>query len=170
MAHYALSILVLSLFLVCNMVETVWKREWFHSPVYSHGHWRKRENQRLFLERIARELGITNPKEWGKIKLWQIRRMIGGSSMLNYHKGSLFKALQASFPGILFISLINPETSWKRDWFTNLPIFPKDHWNSRENQLKFLEKIASQYNIKFNSPADWKRITLSLIRKQGGQV
>ena len=60
------------------------------------------------------------------------------------------------------------EIEWKREWFHNIPKYPKEFWNNLNNSQRFLDQISNEYNI--NSPNDWKRITISLIKKNGGQV
>lgn len=60
------------------------------------------------------------------------------------------------------------EIAWKREWFPKIPKYPGSFWNSKENQIAFLDDIAIDYKIK--EPSDWSRVTLSLVRKKGGQV
>lgn len=60
------------------------------------------------------------------------------------------------------------DIEWKREWFPNISKFPKDYWDSTSSQKAFLDTLRVQY--KLNNADDWKRVTLSLIRKQGGQV
>lgn len=58
--------------------------------------------------------------------------------------------------------------TWKREWFINLPKHSPSYWNSQENQRNFMDAIAMQYNIR--SLGDWQKVTVSLIKGNGGKV
>lgn len=60
------------------------------------------------------------------------------------------------------------EVEWRPEWFINARKYAQGHWDSQENQRKFLDIIALQYNI--INPSDWKRVTAALLRSKGGQV
>ena len=147
-----------------------WKLEWFpHLTEYFNGFWNKKKNQRNFMTKFAKKFHIKKPEDWGNITL-NLFMQAGGTSVLDHYENSLLKALENIYPGLwenkCYINEI--EISWKREWFVNLSKFPHDYWNLIENQRKFLDEIASEYNIK--TPNDWKRVSMSLIRKKGGQV
>lgn len=50
----------------------------------------------------------------------------------------------------------------------SLPRFSREYWSSDANCRKFMDKIAEDSNIVLGS--DWKKVSLSLIRNNGGQV
>lgn len=60
--------------------------------------WQNPVSQRIFLEKVAKELNIQSPKDWGKVTTKQIieKRLSG---ILQKHKKSLSKALNSAFPG-----------------------------------------------------------------------
>lgn len=60
------------------------------------------------------------------------------------------------------------DIEWKREWFPNLPVFPKTYWNSMDNCRMFLDKLAKNYNI--SSLNDWRKISGNLISRRGGKV
>ena len=60
------------------------------------------------------------------------------------------------------------EREFKKEWFHHIPKYPKEFWNNLNNSQKFLDQISNEHNI--NTSNDWKRITISLIKKNGGQV
>lgn len=68
--------------------------QWFDSPTI----WNSVQNQRNFLEEIARKYEINSPHEWAKVSSNIIKER-GGNAILLRHQGSLFKALQTIFPG-----------------------------------------------------------------------
>lgn len=81
-------------------LEQQWKKEWFSNiPTYPLGYWKNRNNQRNFLTQIARILNIQEPKDWGKNMMNQVIEL-GGGSLLQRFKGSLFQTLEYAFPGL----------------------------------------------------------------------
>lgn len=70
------------------------------------GYWNSKENQRLFLETVAKKFNIHSPLEWSKVRVHQIYAL-GGTSLLCKHNGNLLSALKYSFPGLEFPILCN---------------------------------------------------------------
>lgn len=60
------------------------------------------------------------------------------------------------------------EIQWKREWFSNLSRFSNTYWNSVENCRQFMDKIAVNSNVILER--DWRKVSLALIRSNGGQV
>lgn len=60
------------------------------------------------------------------------------------------------------------EINWNREWFPSIPKYPRNYWNNFTNQQNFVKEIAEKYQV--DSMGDWRRISLALIRKHGGQV
>ena len=58
------------------------------------------------------------------------------------------------------------EIKWNREWFLNIPKFPKSHWQSALNRRKFLDEVAIKLNIKNES--DWGEVTTKQICEFGG--
>lgn len=78
-----------------------WTKEWFeYAKIYPKNHWKDRNNQRVFLDKVAKALKITNPSDWGKITTTQIIESGGGTLLNDYYKGSLFNTLQSVYPGM----------------------------------------------------------------------
>lgn len=63
-----------------------------HPPKY----WLDEDNQRVFLEGIAKELNITKPEDWGRVTFQQVIDK-GGKRIIDTHS-SLFKALRTLYP------------------------------------------------------------------------
>lgn len=120
------------------------------------GYWDVKENQRNFMENLAKKFQIIQPQEWNKLTIKKVIEH-GGCSLLKRYGLSLYRALQG----------IYPEVSWKREWF-HIPRFPKTFWNSEVNQQEFLSEIAENYNLQ--SQTDWKRVSANFLRNKGGQV
>lgn len=82
------------------MLAVEWKSEWFSHNYAARGYWDNPKNAREFLERFAKENGIRNPVDWGKVKIDQVRAF-RGQRLLHMHGNSLLKTLQSVFPGKL---------------------------------------------------------------------
>lgn len=80
-----------------------WKPEWFRTPI---GYWGNKKNQRDFFDAVAAKLQIFHPSQWGTVTN-QLFIENGGRGLLILHGGSLWKALNAVYPGyngiILFL-------------------------------------------------------------------
>lgn len=76
-------------------VEITWKNQ-LHVP---RNHWRRKENQRLVFDKIAKHLNIREQRDWRRVSLKDIHNL-GASSILAYHNGSLLRTLQKLYPGI----------------------------------------------------------------------
>lgn len=63
---------------------------------------------------------------------------------------------------------VRAEINWKRGWFETLSRFPKTHWNSIQNCRSFMDDIAVSSNVVL--PGDWKKVSLALIRNNGGEA
>lgn len=77
-------------------IDIKWKKEWFPSiPIRS---WKRNSDRRQFLDEIKSQFQIEAPSDWGKITTNDIQKA-GGSAILKYYKGSLFRCLQSVYPG-----------------------------------------------------------------------
>lgn len=132
-------------------------------------YWQSTSNRKKFIELIAKKLKIKEPREWGKVTKSRFCEL-GGASILLYYNGSIFHCLQSLYKGLdsLCEVLSSQDIEWKREWFVNLPLIPKNHWESMENQRKFFEELAVHVNAK--NPRDWRKISTTLIKHRGGLV
>lgn len=78
--------------------EIKWDVNWLnHKPKH---YWPNPENQRKFLDFVAKILDIKSPEDWGKIEVEQVVNLGGGPLLkLPYYKGSLVRALHRIYPG-----------------------------------------------------------------------
>lgn len=51
-----------------------WERKWFQHGAM----WIFKENQRKFLDKLGNRLGVSQPKDWGKINTQQVIEAGGG--------------------------------------------------------------------------------------------
>lgn len=55
-------------------------------------------HRRNFLEQFAKQMNIAKPSDWGKVG-YETLANSGGSSILVYYDGSIFRMLKDIFPG-----------------------------------------------------------------------
>lgn len=72
----------------------------------SRGFWELKQNQRNFLDGIAYQFQIKEPKQWGTIRTQDIMKSKGVSLILKYD-GSIFETLKTVYPGKLQNKLCN---------------------------------------------------------------
>lgn len=60
------------------------------------------------------------------------------------------------------------EIIWRREWFRNLPKYSHEYFDNTGNQKSFLYEIADRQQLQ--NTTDWKLISLSLIKMNGGVV
>lgn len=76
-----------------------WKREWFSNiPLFPYPYWESSANRKLFLEKVARNFDVKEPRDWGRVTIQNIHEL-GGTSLLSYYNGSLFSCLQVIYQG-----------------------------------------------------------------------
>lgn len=78
------------------MVDMEWKVDWFFKSPQSY--WDSLENQQRIVSQIGSRLGITQPKDWGKVSTREFRDL-GGASLLNRFNNSLIACLQSLYEG-----------------------------------------------------------------------
>lgn len=133
--------------------EISWKQEWFI----------KKQNiarKRAFFDMVKEKLNIKHPMDWGKLRLRDVTQF--GDESLACFRSNLFIALKAVYPGILdkrkwfWVAL---EIEWKRSWFTRIPKFSSEHWETSEDRNLFLKSI-------YDGKLDRNKI-VSMFRKGG---
>lgn len=81
--------------------EKEWNSSWFLSKTTQpRGYWSTHDNQRTFLNSLARELNLNHPSDWGKLQTNDIFSR-GGKSIFYYYK-TLYEALKTLYPRISF--------------------------------------------------------------------
>lgn len=61
--------------------------------------WRIKQNQKEFLDKLAKQLHIKEPKQWGTVTKRQVIDL-GGKTLLCNYEDSLWKILQSVYPGM----------------------------------------------------------------------
>lgn len=127
--------------------------------------WNTKENQKRFLDEVAKKLQLKKPNDWGKVTVRQVNKMGGGTLLTTYFNGSLFACLKSVYSGKNSLSFLANEIDieWNKNWFSNLI---KSDWKATENRKNFMDELALKLNIK--SPKDWGKVRLRTIYEQGG--
>lgn len=122
-------------------------------PRMPRGYWEDAENRRNFMERVAREEGVREAKDWRRVTYMDIARH-GGQAMLRRYGDSLAAALMNIFPE----EEITAERVRER--------LPKSHWEDKRNQRAFLEELASKLNV--TTKEGWRGVTTAEVERFGG--
>jgi hypothetical protein len=117
----------------------------------SHGFWKSKENQRLFLESLGKQLNLSSPEQWANVSVDVIYRS-GGRQLLRIYP-SFITALRE----------IYPECDW--NVFERVSV-PRNFWKSPENIRLFLDKLKTEFSIK--QPSDWSRVSSEMLISHGG--
>lgn len=141
----------LSSILESSYPEHQWKPWKFNR--LPHGWWNKQENQKRFLESLAKELGLKELDDYYlKIRTSDIENA-KGSGFLRFYGYSIGKALMTLYPE-------HKWRLWRFGWV------PNGFWGETKNQREFFDFAAIQLNIKTLS--EWYKIPKSEIERLGG--
>ena len=127
----------------CNLVHT--KKG---SLKVDGGYWDKKENVKLYLNRLKEKYDLNTVEDWDSITTKQIQST-GGGSLLN--KCSLYELKCMGYP------------SGKLKFTPNRP---PGYWDDVNNIKLFLNTVKEKYNLQ--SPKDWNEITQLQIKSMKG--
>lgn len=117
------------------------------------GHWESPANRVRFMDSVAKELGLSRPEDWSKVRQRDLRRL-GGSGLMARYNNSLATALADVYK-------MQPRTA-----AALVSQKPRGYWGARENRLAFKEFVEREHNI--SGVEGWRKITHTHIRKLGG--
>jgi hypothetical protein len=112
--------------------------------------WDNKENQRIFLNNLGKQLGFQSLDNWYNISKKQIEQNGGNSLLRNYYGASPSKLVKSVYS----------EHSWNEFKFSNV------HNISNEEQRNYLEELGNKLGIRYMD--DWYNITQKLIMENGG--
>jgi hypothetical protein len=117
------------------------------------GFWTIEDNQREFLTRIGRELGVKELDDWYKVPRKEAQQR--ATFIFDYYKGSLFQALQKLYP----------HHNWNADKFIK-PL--SGHYTDEINQRNRLEAIGKELGVKVLD--DWYNVSQDEVRKRANFI
>lgn len=82
-----------------NIQEVEWDKWKIKTPKLPPLYWKDPNNHKKFLEELKQRFQISNPKDWGKVTLKQVRSIHGGNMLLECYGGSLYRALKSIYTG-----------------------------------------------------------------------
>lgn len=124
-----------------------WK-PWLFSVV-QHKFWNDIKNQKKYIDWLAEELNIKTFEDWYSINRYHILSK-GGSRLLNFYNGSVYKIVQS----------IYPEFEWKPWLFEHTPEL---FWNSNNSVKNYISWLEQKLHIK--TLDDWYNISSTDISK-----
>jgi len=115
-------------------------------------YWDNVNNQRNFLDFLAKKLEIKQPSDWSRVVVRDFIKYGGSAIFKNYD--SLEEFYRFHFPD-----------DWKQ--IIALKRYPPNYWSDPKNQRTFLDNFASQNNIRKES--DWESVLVGDIKAAGGR-
>jgi len=128
-----------------------WWRPW-RFVVVPRFFWNNHVNHRTFLFDFANSHNFSSWENWYHVTNDEIIHH-GGHGLLQVNDGSIINTITSTFP----------EYPWKLWKFAHLP---EGHWQSLQNQRKFMDDLAQEMNIK--NYEQWYQVKLEDIKKHGG--
>lgn len=122
-------------------------------PRMPRGYWEEAENRRNFMERVAREEGVSEAADWRKVTYKTVARY-GGQALLKRYGDSLAAALEDIFPEESITAVKVRER------------LPKSHWADKRHQREFLEGLARKLNV--TTKEGWRNVTTAAVERFGG--
>ena len=110
--------------------------------------------QREYFKQMENEFNIKTPQDWYNISIREFLLKKKARSLLKEYNGKLLNALQSNYPHI----------EWNANNFRK---YPRNYWDSLQNQRKFLTEISQSLNV--NKLEDWANISQSKIIQYGGR-
>jgi len=144
-------------------------------PQAPRNHWTSIENQKLFMDELAKKLGINlegkevelakEMEKWYKVSSRQLISN-GGKAIFAHHKNSLFEILRSVYPIY----------QWDPLKFSKAP---QNYWSSLSNQRAFMDELGKKLGVKMVPvPGEsgrleldispWYKVTKQYVRNQGG--
>ncbi len=116
-------------------------------------YWAVVDNQRAFMDNLAKELNITKHEDWYNITVRTMQQHGAGGLLATRHNGSLKKLL----------TTVYPEYAWRASKFATHA--HKGYWDELGNQRSFLNTMAKNLNIL--EQGGWFTVTRDMLRQHG---
>lgn len=117
------------------------------------GFWEDLDNQRNFIESLAKNLNITQLDQWYE-HTGDVVKENGGHALMKHYKNSPLQLL----------STLYPNHRWCPWLFSHIP---RDFWDHIGNRRQFLDWMAVKLNI--THLEGWYEVTTSDLRQHGGR-
>lgn len=139
--------------LQCAFPEQQWDPSAFTSRA-PREFWIDKSNRRALLEKVAREMDVQAPEEWGCVGRGDVRRL-GGAALLHIHNQDMRAMLEDAFPEVKWAPML-PERAWTPDPFC-----------SRRKRRAFFDAMAKERA--FSSAEGWEGVKRAEVYSCGGK-
>ena len=141
-------------------IQALYPEHVFEEEKSSRANWKDKENQKSFLDEVAKLLGVDTSKaeQWHAIKAADIIAK-GGKGILYHYGGSLSSALESIYPGYVRPPESDAESGLRK---------ARGHWKDVNNQRTFFDQAAKQLGISSSNPEEWYKVSKEDIIKLGG--
>lgn len=112
-------------------------KPWMFSQVPD-GWWKNKENQKLYMDNLGRELGFSKPEDWYQLKYEDVEL-----SLMTLYGDSPENLVRSFFPKF-------PFKSWK---FNRIP---RNWWSNFNNQQAYIDDLGKE--LGFTQPHDWYKL------------
>ena len=117
------------------------------------GHWKNKDNHKIYCEYLFKKLGYTTMEDWYKTIRKDIRKNGGGGLLECCYNGSVTQLLKAVYPDY--------------KWFIfKFKSCPNGHWNLYEHQKEYIEWLGEE--LGYTTMEDWYKITVNIIHSNYG--
>jgi hypothetical protein len=135
--------------------EHNWKTFLFHwiPPAF----WLNKNNQRQYLEEVAKELKFSNLSDWYTVTPGQLQQY-RLDNISEQYEGSIVSALQHLYPSY----------NWGASKFDYIPSPRKSarYWHDILHQKVFFDQLAVKLHIQ--RPEDWYGVSTKTVMEKGG--
>lgn len=139
--------------LQCAFPEHQWDPQAFASKA-PRGYWSDVNHRRLLLEKVAKEMDVRSPEEWGCVAREDVRRL-GGVALLHNHGGDMRAMLEKAFPEVQWAKFL-PDNVWTADPFC-----------SHRKRREFFDSMAREKGI--HSAKGWECVRRVEVLSRGGK-
>ena len=121
-------------------------------------HWASIDNQRSFMDELAKKLGFGEGEREGWYKVsHQTLLDHGGRQILAHHNDSL----------PIILAAVYPDYSWNPLKFSRAR---RNYWLSLDNQRTFLDELAKKLGMKEGDKEQWYKVPNRVIIENGGKA
>lgn len=137
-------------------------------------YWDNQENRVKFLNSISKKFNIQKASDWGNITVKQVCQIVRLRNRFKQLVEQLYfgnlteeleKCSKMHFQVACITSIMTLDIPFDSKWFYREHKYPSGYWNSFDNCKRFFDQLEIGRN-----ESEFKKISISFISKQGGQV
>lgn len=133
--------------------DTEW-HPWLFKSGPGQGHWKIKENRKVYFDWLAKKIGITNPEDWYNVTKQTIIDNHGSGIISNHYNNSLLAALEDLYPQFKWLPWLFRGGAHRA------------YFQTKANRKLFFIWLAEKMEI--SSQEEWGRVTKDIVAKYGG--